>query len=103
MTIVDTVTVPADVTAFALPERLVGRTTGLGGTRCAVGASASVIQRKNGVKSATLTMYQVLSAESQRAPKAFAASFSANGVIRLILMRAIIERRAASLTVIEGA
>ncbi len=38
----------------------------------------------NGVRSSTSTMYQHFFAASQRAPSALAASFSANGVIKLI-------------------
>jgi glutaredoxin len=52
-------------------------------------ASKSGIQRKNGVRSATSTMYQSFLVASQRAPNAFAASFSAKGVTRLILMWAL--------------
>jgi len=37
-----------------------------------------------GVRSSTSTMYQHFLAASQRAPSALAASFSANGVTRLI-------------------
>ena len=44
------------------------------------------IQRINGVRSATSVMYHCLFAASQRAPSAFAASLSANGVTRLILI-----------------
>ncbi len=54
-----------------------------------VAADTSGIQRKNGVRSTTSTMYQSLFVESHLAPKAFAASFSAKGVTRLILMWAL--------------
>lgn len=50
-------------------------------------ASKFGIQRKNGVRSVTSVMYQSFLAASQRAPSAFAASFSAKGVTKLILMR----------------
>ncbi len=50
-------------------------------------AARSGIQRANGVRSATSVMYQSFLLASQRAPRAFTASFSANGVIRLILTR----------------
>ncbi len=46
----------------------------------------SGIQRMNGERSATSVMYQSFLAGSQRAPRAFTASFSAKGVTRLILM-----------------
>jgi len=52
--------------------------------------SKSGIQRMNGVRSATSVMYQSFWAGSQRAPRAFTASFSAKGVTRLILMSEII-------------
>lgn len=42
------------------------------------------------MRSATSTMYQIFFTESQRAPSALAASFSANGVTKLILMGPII-------------
>lgn len=51
-----------------------------------VAASRCGIQRMNGVRSATLVMYQSLLAGSHLAPSAFTASFSAKGVTRLILM-----------------
>jgi hypothetical protein len=38
----------------------------------------------NGVRSSTSTMYQHFLAASQRAPSALAASFSVNGVTKLI-------------------
>ena len=44
----------------------------------------SVIQRANGVRSATFWMYQHFFFGSQRAPSALASSFSAKGVLRLI-------------------
>lgn len=50
------------------------------------GACMSAIQRINGVRSATSTIYQSFLLASQRAPNALAASFSANGVTKLILM-----------------
>lgn len=98
MAVVDTVTVPRPSVAFAVPGRWDVATPALRGMGCdteAPGASepsARAIQRENGVRSATLTTYQVRSDESQRAPKAFTASFSAKGVTRLILMAVIIER-----------
>ena len=55
-----------------------------------VAAGKFGIHRKSGVRSATSTMYQSFWAESQRAPSAFTASFSANGVIKLILIGRII-------------
>lgn len=51
-----------------------------------IAASKSGIQRINGVRSATSVMYQSFLAASQRAPNALTASFSANGVTKLILM-----------------
>ena len=57
-----------------------------------VTASAFGIQRANGVRSATSTMYQHFLAASQRAPSALTASFSAKGVTKLILMARIICR-----------
>jgi hypothetical protein len=66
----------------------------LAGVCCVVVASAAAaksgIQRIKGVRSGTSTMYQIFLAESHRAPKAFTASFSANGVTKLILMATII-------------
>lgn len=53
-------------------------------------ASMFGIQRENGVRSATSTMYQHFLAASQRPPRALTASFSAKGVTKLILMRRII-------------
>lgn len=55
-----------------------------------VAASMFGIHRKKGVRSAGSTMYQSFLAGSQRAPRALTASFSANGVTRLILIRRII-------------
>jgi len=48
------------------------------------------IQRENGVRSVTLTMYQSFLEPSQWAPSALTASFSANGVVRFILIGGII-------------
>ncbi len=59
-------------------------------TASSVAASKLGIQRKKGVRSGTSTMYQSFLAESQRAPSAFAASFSAKGVTKLILILQII-------------
>lgn len=55
--------------------------------RTSTAAAISGIQRANGVRSATSTMYQHFLAASQRPPSAFTASFSANGVTKLILIR----------------
>src|SRR3990167_10969064 len=56
-----------------------------------VAASMSGIQRMNGVRSWGSTTYQILRAESHRAPSALAASFSANGVVRLMRMRGLVD------------
>jgi hypothetical protein len=48
------------------------------------------IQRMNGVRSVTSTIYQSFLVASQRAPSAFTASFSENGVTKLILILRII-------------
>jgi hypothetical protein len=48
------------------------------------------IQRMNGVRSVTSTIYQSFLVASQRAPSAFTASFSENGVAKLILILRII-------------
>lgn len=53
------------------------------------------IQRANGVRSATSLIYQTFLAGSQRAPNALTASFSANGVTRLILMGGLSRRHDA--------
>jgi hypothetical protein len=55
-----------------------------------VSASKFGIHRRNGVRSATSVMYQSFLVASQRAPSAFTASFSANGVTKLILIWRII-------------
>ena len=49
-------------------------------------AFRSGIHGVNGVKSATSLTYQIFFAGSQRAPSALAASFSANGTFKSILM-----------------
>lgn len=59
----------------------------------------SGIHRINGVRSATSTMYHCFFAESQRAPSAFAASFSAKGVTRLILIETRLSLPSGSITV----
>ncbi|MBT9474368.1 MAG: hypothetical protein IV091_00785 [Polaromonas sp.] len=59
-----------------------------------VAASIFGIQRMNGVRSVTSTIYQSFLVASQRAPSAFAASFSENGVTKLILILRIIRCRA---------
>ena len=75
-----------------LPDPAVGPLVALARFNGAVGDSApladakSGIQRMKGARSATSTMYHCFFAESQRAPSAFAASFSANGVTKLILI-----------------
>jgi hypothetical protein len=51
-----------------------------------VATSIFGIQRINGVRSAMSTIYQIFLVASQRAPSAFTASFSENGVTRLILI-----------------
>ncbi len=59
-------------------------------------ASMFGIQRANGVRSSTSTMYQIFLVESQRAPRALTASFSAKGVTRLILIDGIISAECTS-------
>lgn len=82
------------------PDAAAGATAGRGddclvaGAVFAVGTTApSGIQRWNGVRSVTFCTYQVFLAASQRAPKALAASFSANGVTRSMRMQGIMTSR----------
>lgn len=85
MTRMDLVVCPLDcVVVGALVEVFTGRVGPSVGS--AVAASTLGIHRKNGVRSATSMMYQIFLVASQRAPNAFAASFSANGVTKLILI-----------------
>lgn len=80
--IVDLVMTPGDCLAGALAVPPEG----------SLAACRFGIQRMNGVRSATSVMYQSFLAGSQRAPKAFTASFSAKGVTRLILMDELLLR-----------
>lgn len=69
-----------------------GFTLGGVSSTSALAAAVSIfgIQRMNGVRSAISTIYQSFLVASQRAPSAFAASFSENGVTKLILIPRII-------------
>ena len=81
---VDLVITPGDDFAWAIAADLAGPPEG------SLAATKSGIQRMKGDRSTTSVMYQIFLAASQRAPRAFTASFSAKGVTRLILIRSVI-------------
>lgn len=85
---VDPVVGPLNRLIEAFGVLLVGRVAP--SVQSSVAAAKFGIHRKNGVRSATSTMYQSFLVASQRAPSAFTASFSANGVTKLILILRII-------------